>query len=172
MARWDDAAMEVGSAEGAAPEFLAFMQAVGALHRSLLTVGDAVAATAGQSRARNSCLQQLAGGPLTVADIAERLGLARQGVQRVADLLVSDGLAGYADNPRHRRAKLLTLTDAGERALAAMDAAHRRWVAATAPELSQFDLPVLTDHLAAVRRAIDGARRPGGDRDSYRTDRS
>jgi len=105
--------MEVGAAETEAQEFLVFMQAVGTLHRSLLAIGDAVAATAGQSRARSTCLQQLAGGPRTVADIAERLGLARQGVQRVADLLVADGLAAYADNPRHRRAKLLTLTDAG-----------------------------------------------------------
>jgi DNA-binding MarR family transcriptional regulator len=161
MARWEDAAMEVEAAETAAPEFLAFMQAVGALHRSLLAVGDAVAATAGQSRARSTCLQQIAGRPQTVANIAERLGLARQGVQRVADLLVSDGLAAYADNPRHRRAKLLTLTDAGERALAAMDAAHRRWVAATAPTLAPLHLAELTDRVHAVRRAVDDAPRPG-----------
>jgi DNA-binding MarR family transcriptional regulator len=141
-----------------AQEFLAFMQTVGALHRSLLAVGDAVAATAGQSRARSACLQQLADGPLTVADVADRLGLARQGVQRVADLLVADGLASYADNPRHRRAKLLTLTGAGERALTAMDAAHRDWVAETAPSLARLRLPELTDRLSAVRRAVDDAR--------------
>ena len=81
-------------------------------------------------------------------------------MQRVADLLVADGLAIYADNPRHRRAKLLTLTGVGERALAAMDAAHRRWVATTAPSLTPLDLPRLTDHLDAVRDAVDGAPRP------------
>ncbi|QYN34771.1 MarR family transcriptional regulator [Pseudonocardia sp. DSM 110487] len=149
-----------GRAATEAQEFLAFMQAVGALHRSLLAVGDAVAATAGQSRARSTCLQQLADGPLTVADVADRLGLARQGVQRMADLLVADGLARYADNPRHRRAKLLTLTDAGERALAAMDAAHRSWVADTAPSLAPLRLPELTDRLSAVRGAVDDARDP------------
>jgi DNA-binding MarR family transcriptional regulator len=152
--------MEGGATATDTQEFLALMQAVGALHRSLLAVGDGVAATAGQSRARSACLQQLAGGPLTVADIAERLGLARQGVQRVADLLVSDGLAAYADNPRHRRAKLLTLTGAGERALAAMDAAHRRWVAATAPGLAPLHVPELTDRLHAVRHAVEEARPP------------
>ncbi|OZM81987.1 MarR family winged helix-turn-helix transcriptional regulator [Pseudonocardia sp. MH-G8] len=143
-----------------AEEFLALMRAVGALHRSLHDVGDAVAASANQSRARSTCLQQIAGGPRTVADIGERLGLARQGVQRVADLLVADGLATYTDNPRHRRAKLLMLTAAGERALATMDAAHRRWVADTAPELVPLRLPELTDHLDAVRHAVDAARRP------------
>jgi DNA-binding MarR family transcriptional regulator len=144
-----------------AEEFLAFMRAVGALHRSLLAVGDDVAAAAGQTRARSACLQQLAGGPLTVADVADRLGLARQGVQRVADLLVADGLAGYADNPRHRRAKLLTLTGAGERALAAMDAAHRGWVAGTAPHLAPLRLQELTERLSVVRHAVDTAPRPG-----------
>ncbi|MGH3586006.1 MAG: MarR family winged helix-turn-helix transcriptional regulator, partial [Pseudonocardia sp.] len=128
----------------------------------LHTVGEAVAAPAGQSRARSACLQQIAGEPRTVADIAERLGLARQGVQRVADLLVSDGLATYTDNPRHRRAKLLAPTAAGERALAAMDAAHRGWVAATAPDLASLRLAELTDRLDAIRAAVDGAPPPGG----------
>jgi hypothetical protein len=36
--------------------------------------------------------------------------LARQGVQRLADVLVRDGLAVYEPNPAHRRAKLLRLT--------------------------------------------------------------
>jgi DNA-binding MarR family transcriptional regulator len=145
-----------------AEEFLAFMKAVGALHRSLLAVGDDVAAAAGQTRARSACLQQLAHGPLTVADVADRLGLARQGVQRVADLLVSEGLAVYTDNPRHRRAKLLALTGTGERALAAMEDAHRRWVADTAPTLAPLGLPELIERLSAVRHAVDTARRPGG----------
>ncbi|MEN3264517.1 MarR family transcriptional regulator [Pseudonocardia sp.] len=152
--------MEAGTAETAAEEFLALMQAVEALNRSLLAVGDAVAATAGLSRARSKCLQQLASCPLTVADIAARLDLARQGVQRVADLLVADGLAAYVDNPRHRRAKLLALTDAGERALAAMDAAHRHWVGATAPDLEPLNVRELSDRLCAVRSAIVGARGP------------
>ena len=80
---------------------------------------------------------------------------------RVADLLVADDLAAYADNPRHKRAKLLTLTSAGEGALAAMAEAHRRWVAGTAPDLAALHLPRLTHRLDAVRRAVDGAHRPG-----------
>ncbi len=41
------------------------------------------------------------------------MGLTRQSVQRIADLLVERGLAAYADNPAHRRAKLVTPTSAG-----------------------------------------------------------
>jgi hypothetical protein len=41
------------------------------------------------------------------------MGLTRQGVQRIADLLVERGLAEYRRNPDHRRAKLLACTEAG-----------------------------------------------------------
>ncbi|CAM5668213.1 winged helix-turn-helix transcriptional regulator [Streptomyces californicus] len=46
------------------------------------------------------------------------MGITRQSVQRIADLLVERGLAEYTENPAHRRAKLLQVTDAGRRAVA------------------------------------------------------
>jgi len=49
----------------------------------------------------------------TVAAIARSMGLARQSVQRVADVLVTDGLAEFLPNPAHKRAKLLSSTDKG-----------------------------------------------------------
>jgi DNA-binding MarR family transcriptional regulator len=51
--------------------------------------------------------------PRTVAEIGRRMGMTRQGVQRVADLLAERGLAEYRPNPAHRRAKLLACTEAG-----------------------------------------------------------
>ena len=56
-------------------------------------------------------------GDHTVAETARTLGLARQSVQRVADLLEADGLVRYVDNPRHRRARLIRLTDEGRAVL-------------------------------------------------------
>lgn len=51
--------------------------------------------------------------PQTVAAIGRRMGVTRQGVQRIADLLVERGLAEYRTNPAHRRTKLLACTEAG-----------------------------------------------------------
>lgn len=62
--------------------------------------------------------------PLPVAHIARNMGLARQSVQRVVDLLVSHGLVRLDKNPHHRRAKLVLLTPAGRDALAAAEAAE------------------------------------------------
>ena len=41
------------------------------------------------------------------------MGMTRQGIQRVADILVELGLAEYRPNAAHRRAKLLACTEAG-----------------------------------------------------------
>ena len=57
--------------------------------------------------------------PLPVAHIARNMGLARQSVQRVVDLLEKDGLVRLEQNPHHRRAKLVVLTPTGRDALAA-----------------------------------------------------
>ena len=62
--------------------------------------------------------------PLPVAHIARNMGLARQSVQRVVDLLAERGLVGLEKNPHHQRAKLVVLTPAGRAALAAAEAAE------------------------------------------------
>ena len=49
----------------------------------------------------------------TVAAIARSMGLARQSVQRIADVLVVEGLAEFIPNPAHKRAKLLSSTEKG-----------------------------------------------------------
>lgn len=52
-------------------------------------------------------------GPLTVPQIAEMRPTSRQRMQRLADELAADGLVEFADNPKHRRSKLVQLTRKG-----------------------------------------------------------
>ena len=93
----------------------------------LCAAGDQLARPAGQTSARWQVLAAAESEPVTVAHIARSLGLARQSVQRVADGLVAEGLAGYQENPGHRRAKLLRLLPKGRAALRAIQAAQRPW---------------------------------------------
>jgi DNA-binding MarR family transcriptional regulator len=99
---------------------------------------------------------------LPVAEIARRvgLGLARQSVQRVADLLVERGWAVYRDNPGHRRAKLLEPTPDGRRTLGRLRTAQHAWANAVGGEVGQDEL---RHALSIVRRVIDASR-------SYRAD--
>ena len=89
--------------------------------------GEAIAATAGQTLARWLTLEMVAGEPATVADVARRLGLTRQSVQRIADLLERDGLTEYAENPHHLTSRFVRLTPRGRQRLREIQAAQRAW---------------------------------------------
>jgi DNA-binding MarR family transcriptional regulator len=97
------------------------------LNGLLAAEGETLARPTGQTTARWQVLAMVEDGPLTVAQIARTLGLARQSVQRVADALEEVGLVTYEDNPRHRRARLVTLTDEGRVTLSTIQAAQRPW---------------------------------------------
>ncbi len=78
--------------------------------------GDAIAATVGQTQARWQVLSAASGAPQTVPQIARVLGVTRQNVQRIADLLVEEGAADYRANPDHRASPHLILTKSGRAA--------------------------------------------------------
>jgi DNA-binding MarR family transcriptional regulator len=84
------------------------------LNGLFLAMGELMARPAGLTSARWQVLGAILREPLSVSAIARAMGLTRQSVQRLADALVSDGMAEYLRNPRHRRAKL-------RRAVATMD---------------------------------------------------
>jgi DNA-binding MarR family transcriptional regulator len=106
----------------------------------LTAAGDALAQPAGQTSARWQVLAGAEHAPSTVAQVARRLGLARQSVQRVADLLEREGLAAYEDNPEDQRAQLLRLTPRGRSALAAIQKAQRVWADALGARIGEADL--------------------------------
>ncbi|HET7030151.1 MAG TPA: MarR family transcriptional regulator [Candidatus Limnocylindrales bacterium] len=107
--------------------FSALVARVFRLNGLLAAAGDALSRPAGQSSARWQVLAILEGEPATVASIARVLGLARQSVQRIADILEGEGLIRYVENPRHRRARLAQLSAEGRIVLAAIQAAQRPW---------------------------------------------
>jgi DNA-binding MarR family transcriptional regulator len=89
--------------------------------------GEMLARGTGQSGARWKVLSAASVGGPTVSQLARRLGLTRQSVQRIADALESDGLLRYEANPDHQRSPRAQLTSHGERALAALSAAAAAW---------------------------------------------
>jgi DNA-binding MarR family transcriptional regulator len=125
------------------------------LNHRLTAAGELLAKRAGQTLARWLVLETVAGRPATVAEIARRLGQARQGVQRHADLLVSDGLAAYVDNPRHRRANLLSVTPAGLAALSQIQEGQRRWADRVGREIGEDELDRASDLLDNVLALVN-----------------
>lgn len=102
---------------------------------------------------------------LPVAEIARRvgLGLARQSVQRVADLLVDRDWAVYLPNPAHRRAKLLEPTPQGRSALQQLAAAQHEWANAVADAVGEEELKrafTVVRQIIATSRAYRTSRAP------------
>src|SRR5882757_4292924 len=120
----------------------------------LTEVGDALAEPAGQTSARWQVLAAAEQAPATVAQIARALGLTRQSVQRVADLLEKDGLAAYQDNPEDLRAKLLVLTVRGRAALATIQKAQRVWADELGARIGAADLLRASDVIDRVFAAL------------------
>jgi DNA-binding MarR family transcriptional regulator len=103
------------------------------LNGQFLAVAEELAKPAGLTAAWWQVLGAVLAEPLPVSGIARAMGITRQSVQRIADLLVDKGLAEYRPNPAHRRAKLLAPTAEGRSAIARIGPGH----AAFADRLTQ-----------------------------------
>ena len=87
------------------------------LNGQFLDLAEKLARPAGLTAAWWQVLGAVLDEPLPVAGIARAMGITRQSVQRIADLLVDRELAEYLPNPAHARAKLLQPTEQGRAAI-------------------------------------------------------
>jgi DNA-binding MarR family transcriptional regulator len=120
--------------------------------------GEALARPSGQTLARWVALNAAAEAPASVAEISRRFGFARQSVQRVADLLVADGLAVYQDNPRHQRAKLLVPTHRGREVILAINTRQKAWADALGARIGEAELERASATMDGIARALRDER--------------
>jgi DNA-binding MarR family transcriptional regulator len=125
------------------------------INGALLEAGDRMTAPVGQTSARWQIMGCIDDRAMTVSGIARIMGLARQSVQRTADLLVQDGLAAYEDNPDHKRAKLLRLTSSGQSALDIIEAAQLEWANRVGERIALADLERAKTSLERLREALN-----------------
>jgi DNA-binding MarR family transcriptional regulator len=127
------------------------LEAAGAIRR----LGDEMASEVGQTQARWQVLSVLSEGDWTVSRTARRLGITRQSVQRVVDLLLDEGLLAAEPNPDHARSPLIRLTPDGERTLATITAVSDPWQERLGDQLTLDELRTARRVLAAL---IEAAR--------------
>lgn len=128
------------------------------LNGQFLAVAEELARPVGLTAARWQVLGSVTDTPKPVSGIARELGSARQSVQRIADVLVEQGLAEYLPNPAHSRAKLLAPTEQGVAALRRIDPAHGRLADALVAELGEEGA---ASTLAALRLLSEAMERIG-----------
>ncbi len=125
------------------------------LNGRLLASGDELTKDLGLSSARWQVLASADGDSRTVADIARRMGLRRQSVQRTVNALVRDGFVVLEINPNHRRAKLVELTEKGCSALREIFRRQAELANAVARDLSTDDLKRTVQLMAALKARLE-----------------
>jgi DNA-binding MarR family transcriptional regulator len=129
----------------------------------LLAAGDALVRPRGQTAARWQVLGAIRTGPNTVAGIARIMGLSRQSVQRTTDVLGAEGLVEYVDNPAHRRAKLVQLSERGRAFLLDLAPAQGAWANALAGATGFDESRIRSAHevVLGIRTVLEEAQRKG-----------
>ncbi|WP_130800273.1 MarR family winged helix-turn-helix transcriptional regulator [Streptomyces otsuchiensis] len=132
------------------------------LNGQFLAVADKLARPGGLTAAWWQVLGAVLSEPLPVSGIARAMGITRQSVQRIADLLVEQGLAEYRPNPAHRRAKLLAATADGHDAVRRISPGHAEFAASLAEAMGgQQELADAVEALRKLSAALE--RATGGD---------
>jgi DNA-binding MarR family transcriptional regulator len=126
---------------------------------SLLAAGELLAGHEGLTSARWQVLGAiaLAGLPLTVPQIARRMGLTRQSVHSTVDRLAESGLVELKPNQDHRRSQLVGLTTQGHAAYDAIDRRQARWVNDLARGIRFSDIETATRVLDEIARRVQPA---------------
>lgn len=125
------------------------------LNGQFLAVAEQLAAPSGLTAARWQVLGAVLPSPATVSEIARTMGITRQSVQRIADLLVDQELAEYQPNPAHQRAKLLSATDAGRDAVTKIGPGHATYAGLLAEKLGEERLRDAVELMGVLSHALD-----------------
>jgi DNA-binding MarR family transcriptional regulator len=120
-----------------------------------LAAGDRLSLPSGLTSARWQVLGVVDHGPTPVSHVARTMGLTRQSVQLTANALERDGFVAYVPNPNHRRAKLLTLTARGRKALRQVEARHAVWAERLGKSLPLAELKQTLAGLTRARELLE-----------------
>jgi DNA-binding MarR family transcriptional regulator len=122
-----------------------------------LEAGGLLAANEGMTAARWQVLGsvELAGRPLTVPQIARRMGLTRQSVHVTVDRLTADRLVELEPNGDHRRSQLVRVTELGNATYQALDHRQAEWINRLAEGLDDTDLETTARVLGELAVRLD-----------------
>lgn len=125
------------------------------LNARLMEAAEGMAAAGGLTAARWQVLGGVLDQPRSVADVGRLMGMSRQGVQRIADLLVEQGLACYQPNPAHQRAKLLACTEAGHWSIRQIALRQHPWTNEIGASVSLDELSAAQQTMAQLVKTLD-----------------
>lgn len=130
------------------------------LEGGFLAAADRISEPAGLTAARWKVLGAVLYEKRSVAEIGRVMGLARQSVQRLADILVAEGLAAYEDNPAHKSAKLLAPTADGRARIARLAGRQTDWANRMSAGIDAQSLIAARDMLKTLIERVETVEVP------------
>jgi DNA-binding MarR family transcriptional regulator len=129
------------------------------LNGCLLAAGDRLVSKLGLTSARWQVLGAIALSPTPepVARLARNMGLNRQGVQRIVNELAAEEIIAFQENPHHRRAKLVVLTEKGREVYQAADKLQTSWVNALSKGLDAESIVAASRFIETLRQRLEEA---------------
>lgn len=91
----------------------------------------------------------------TVPQMARRMAMTRQSVQRVADLLAEARLVRFEPNPDHRRSPIVRTTEEGARVRDRLERQMRGFEQTAAELVDAEDLETALAVLRAIRSGLE-----------------
>ena len=139
------------------PVFTEIVLEVFKLGGLLVSEGDQMSFEYGVTSARWKILGALflAGEPQTVSQIAKSMGLTRQAVQRLVDVMHKDGFLLFHQNPDHKRAKLISLSDLGREIYLKLYKKQSGWAITCSTGITQTELETTLSVLKRISSTID-----------------
>ncbi|MGH1538466.1 MAG: MarR family winged helix-turn-helix transcriptional regulator [Gammaproteobacteria bacterium] len=127
------------------------------LNGSLLDAGNQITKPYGLTSARWQVMGaiDLEGRSITVSQIARRMGLTRQAVQRIVNDLVKLGMIEVKPNVDHKRASLVSISKSGAVAMDKINKAQIAWVNQLSDGLSERQLNQALRLLERVKTRCD-----------------
>ena len=140
-----------------APVFTEIVLEVFKLGGFLVSEGDQMGFEYGITSARWKILGalSLAGEPQTVPQIARSMGLTRQAVQRLVDAMHEDELLLFHENPGHKRAKLISLSERGEEIFSKLYEKQSEWAINCSTGITKAELETTLSVLKRISDSID-----------------
>lgn len=125
----------------------------------LLVAGDKLVAPFGLSSAK----WQVLGAAVrsddlqTVSQIARETGVTRQAVQRIANILVNDGMVELKKNVKDKRAPLVEVTEVGRYAYSEADSVRRRWLQGLSLTIETHEIDQAVLLMRSLRAQLSGS---------------
>lgn len=121
----------------------------------ILEAGDQLVSDFGLTSSRWQVLGALYAKDLTVSQIARKMGLTRQSVQRTVDTLKKTHLVDLLNNPAHAKAPLISLTLKGRSALKKATDSQVKWSSELAKTHSKDELSTTITVLKKIIESLN-----------------